>query len=268
MDTSGIGFSMRRALRVVLAQPGLLWLACLLLLGLALPQAARAVERVTIYTYHTHPPFITGAKRGLTYDLAAFLTKYGAGRYAFNVREASRPALDKLIATPVTGIVPWVSPDWFGDRGKRKYLWSTHVFMRDRMVIVSRADRRIEYDGVASLAGLTFGGIRGHRYVEIDDYIRDAKTLRRLDADRHLDNFRKLVKQHIDVTLLPESAARYFLQREHLSNLLYIASKPHSEFECSLFVINRRQDILAYIDQVFASAAARAEWEALFRNYQ
>ena len=82
------------------------------------------------------------------------------------------------------------------------------------------------------------------------------------------DNLRKLVKQHIDVTLLPESAARYLLKREHLSNAVFIASKSHSEFTRSFFIVNWRRDIPSYIDRAFARAAAQAEWHALFKRYE
>ena len=232
----------------------------LILMAFAPGGLAAAAEKVTVLTYHTHPPFIVGAKQGLTYDLAAYLNDHSGDRYEFEVRSMSRPALNKLIEMPLAGIVPWVNPVWFMDQAETKYLWSTLELMRDGNAVVSRSDRRVVYDGPESLAGMTLGGIRGHMYEGIDAYIRDKKSLRRVDADRHLDNFQKLLEGRIDVTLTPESAAIYLIKREGLGDKLFVSPNPHSRYERRIFVTDHRKDIRNYIDKVLSGAAAQEDF--------
>ncbi|MDX2315182.1 MAG: hypothetical protein QNL90_14035 [Gammaproteobacteria bacterium] len=50
-----------------------------------------------MYTYHAHPPFITGKNQGLTYDLADYLTGKSSERFVFVVMPMSRPHLNKAI---------------------------------------------------------------------------------------------------------------------------------------------------------------------------
>ena len=232
------------------------------------PGGLAAAEKVMVLTYHTHPPFIVGARQGLTHDLAAYLNEHSGGRYEFEVRSMSRPALNKSIEMPLVCIVPWVNPVWFKDQAETKYLWSTQVLMRDGNAVVSRSDRRVVYEGPASLAGMTLGGLRGHLYEGIDAYIRDKKSLRRVDADRHLDNFQKLLKGRIDVTLTPESAALYLIKREGPGAKLFISPNPHSRYERRFFVTDQREDIRKYINEALSGAAAQEEWSAILERYR
>ncbi len=242
--------------------------ALLLVLLVVAPGGRAAAEKVMVFTYHTHPPFTVGAKRGLTSDLAAYLTGHSGGLYTFEVREMSRPALNKRIDMALAGMVPWVNPVWFKDQEESKYLWSAQALMHDGNAVISRSDRRVVYKGPASLGGMILGGLKGHLYAGIDDYIRETKSVRRVDTNRHLDNFRKLLKGRIDVTLTPKSAALYLIKREGLGDKLFVSPHLHSQYERRFFVTNQRQDIRAYIDQAFSGAAAQEEWNAILQRYR
>ncbi|MGE3537409.1 MAG: substrate-binding periplasmic protein [Candidatus Tectimicrobiota bacterium] len=250
---------MRHGQRLLLT---LLYLAC----GTAICNAT-ATEKVLLLTYHTHPPFVTGVKQGLTYDLAAYLTERAGHRYRFEVREMSRPALDKSLPILQAVIVPWVNPIWFHDQAETTYLWSTTVLMHDGMSVISRQEKKVVYTGPASLANLTLGALKGHVHEEIDQYIHDSQALRRVDADQHLDNFHKLLNGRIDVTLTPESAALYLLKREHLLERLFLSPKP-GRYARRLFVTQQRTDLRDYIDAAFSSAADQQSWDEILRRYR
>lgn len=239
-----------------------------LLFWLLAPGRLKAAEKITILTYHTHPPFVVGNKAGLSYDLAKYLTKRSAGRYIFAIRETSRPALNKTIDTSLAVVVPWVTPEWFADHAERKYLWSQQILMQEGNVLISRSDQPIVYSGPASLNNLIFGGLKGHVYEDIDHYIRDTQALRRVDANQHLENFHKLLQGRIDVITAPESAARYLIKREHLQEKLFLSPTLLSRYERRLFVTNRREDIRAFIDAAFSSGEAQQEWHTLLTYYQ
>ncbi len=229
---------------------------------------AAAVEDIPILTYHTHAPFIVTESEGLTYDFAEYLNSKAAGKYNFQVVPMSRPRLNKLIEKPDVFIVPWVNPVWFKDKSESRYLWSDRPVMEDGNAIISRSDRKLVYDGPASIGGLVFGGIHGHVYSGIDDFIDDSEVTRRVDTDNHFANFEKLRKKRIDVTLTPESAARFLIKQHELSDELYISPKPHTRYARRIMVLNNREDILSFINGVLAGSSSDSEWAALFDRYQ
>lgn len=240
-------------------------LACLLAFGATTSVAA---ETIGVLTYHTHPPFITGQKQGLTYDLADFLTRQSSGRFVFEVTPMSRPRLNKAIEQSEAAIVPWVNPAWFKDKAETRYLWSRRPLMEDANGIVSRQDARIDYDGPASLSGLTFGGIRGHVYTGIDPFIAQSNSTRRVDADNHLANFGKLKDGRIDVTLTPESAARYLIKEHGLEDILYISPKPHSSYQRRVMVPGGRTDLTAFVDELLSESSEDSEWHIIVERYR
>lgn len=241
---------------------------CTVILGLV-PAALKAteVEKIAILTYHTHPPFITGARQGLTYDLAIYLSERSGGRYRFEIREMSRPAVDKALTLPRIALVPWVHPAWFHDVTESKYLWSTQGLMDDSTSFISRQAKKIIYEGPASLAHLTIGGLRGHVYDDIDTYVQHTHTIRRVDADQHLENFQKLINGRIDLALVPESAALYLLKREHLAETLFVSAKPE-RYVRRFLVTQQRHDIMTYIDATLADPAGRHAWDMILTRYR
>ncbi len=254
------------ALRLRQCSAGLLLLVTLIFS--TVNSLAAAPERVAMYTYHTHPPFITGKQEGLTLDLAKYLTEKSDGRFVFQVVSVSRPRLNMVLEKTDPIVVPWVNPVWFKDLDETRYLWSKNVLMEDANGIISHRDRSLIYEGPSSLSGLRFGGIRGHNYTGIDDFIRNSETTRRVNADNHVANFQKLKKGRIDVTLTPESAARYLIKEHSLSEDLYLSPKPHSRYSRRMMVPNARDDIMAFINEVLAASGDDEAWSQMFERYQ
>ena len=147
-------------------------------------------------------------------------------------------------------------------------MWSKGFLMEDGNAIISHLDRKIVYEGPKSLDGMIFGGVREHVYTGIDDYIVETGRLKRVDAENHLDNFRKLGKRRIDVTLTPKSGAEYLIKREGLQDTLYISPKPHSSFKRRVIIINRQSDMLTFIDGVLAGIHTDLSWLTIMQRYQ
>ncbi|MDA9981330.1 transporter substrate-binding domain-containing protein [Gammaproteobacteria bacterium] len=227
-----------------------------------------AAEDVPVLTYHTHAPFIVSEGVGLTYDFAAYLNNRADGKFNFKVVPMSRPRLNQMIGKPGVSIVPWVSPVWFKDKSESIYLWSENPVMEDGNAIISLSDRKLVYDGPASIGGLTLGGIRGHVYSGIDDFIAASENTRRVDSDNHFVNFEKLRKGRIDVTLTPDSAAKFLIRSHGLDEELFISPKPHSRYARRIMVPNNRTDILAFINDILAVGSDDPEWKALFEPYR
>lgn len=226
------------------------------------------VLEVPLYTYHTHPPFITSPGKGLSYDLANYLTRKSADRFRFVVKPMSRPRVNKMLAEADIGIIPWVNPAWFRDTSEEKYRWCSAILMNDANALISRRDKKVNYTGPESLDGLTFGGVRAHVYAGLDDYIAETKRLRRVDAENHVDNFRKLVKRRIDVTIMPRSGADYLIKREKLEEYTYISPTPHSKYARRLIIIGDSRDLLQIIEGVTGEMSHDPVWLKEVERYR
>ena len=225
-------------------------------------------QDIPVYTYHTHPPFIIETDRGLSYDLAAYLSGKSNGRFRFFVKPMSRPRVNKMIAESKKGIVPWVNPAWFKDKQEKKYMWSKGSLMEDGNALISHQKRKIVYHGPQSLDGLIFGGVRAHVYAGIDDYIKKTIRFRRVDAENHLDNFRKLIKRRIDATITPRSGAEYLIKKEGFQDQLFISPKPHSLYKRRVIIINRLAEMRTFVDAVLKEMATDPQWLEIIQRYQ
>jgi hypothetical protein len=229
--------------------------------------SAEASERIELFTYHTHEPFITGDREGLSYDLADFLSSRSNGAYTFEVVPTSRPRIDRILQQGrKRGIIPWVNPAWFKDKTRETYLWSDAVLMRDGNAIISHQRRPVDYRGPEVLDGMVFGGIGGHVYSGIDDFIKKGGALRRVNADNHAENINKLRRGDIDAMLMPGSGARFTIRKAGLSRELYISPSPHSTYERRLLFLQQDAELGRFVGDVLARHGAA--WQALVNDYQ
>lgn len=228
----------------------------------------QVTETIPLISYHSHVPFVTSTDKGLTYDLAAYLNKKATGRYLFQARVMSRPRVNNLIESSRTYVVPWVNPSWFKDEEETKYLWTQNVLLFGKNVVISRQNNKVIYNGPSSLSGFKFGGLRGHHYIGIDDYILQSVNTIRIDSDRHLSNIQKLLNGLIDVTTMPSSAANYFISKLNLAQSLFIAPKPQSSYERKMLINNKRQDIQAFLDRAILTMADDPGWQAILKKYK
>ena len=256
-----------------------LLLLCLISLSLLLTDIAESAEVselkasqspqvISLNTYHTHPPFIIEDSKGLSYDLAAYLTAKSEGQYEFIVKCMSRPRVNKTLAEQKNGIVAWVNPVWFKDVEETKFMWTKGAFMEDGNSIISHREKKVVYEGPYSLDGMVFGGLHGHVYQGIDEYIATSNKLVRVNAENHIDNFRKLAKRRIDATLTPTSGALYLINRENLGDTLYISPKQHSRFMRKAIIVDRNPEMLAFMESVLASLDGDFIWKEIMRRYK
>lgn len=217
-------------------------------------------KEIPVYTYHTHPPFIINTGRGLSYDLAAYLSDNSRGRFQFIVKPMSRPRVNKMLAESNTGIIPWVNPSWFKDKQEKKYQWVKASLMEDGNSVISHQKNKVFYDGPSSLDGLTFGGVRGHVYAGIDDHSKTTNNIHRVNAGKHIHNFRKLIKRRIDVTITPKSGAEYLIQKEGFQDQLFISPKLHSQYTRRVMILNEQAEVLTYINTLLEQMVTDPQW--------
>lgn len=208
---------------------------------------AFAVEQIDLLTYHNHPPFITKPNQGLTYDLASFLNESGKKRYHFNVKVLPRKRLNLQITESDAWIVLWGNPLWFGDKNETAYKWIK--ILEDENAIISLMDNKVEYNDPESLIGHDFGGIRGHRYVGIDNLVKDG-LINRINGDHEKNLLRVLLAGRLDVILLPKSTILYFMKTMDLESTVYIASNAHQKYWRNLMVPHSQQALQEFLQSL------------------
>jgi polar amino acid transport system substrate-binding protein len=229
-----------------------------------------AAETIHVYTYHIHPPFVTGSGVGQTFELTSQLQTIAGDRFDFKVGEVPRSRLNMLLKNWVNGecisnstagcednwILLWVNQKWgFGADPQAFFNWVK--ISEDSNSIISLRKAKIAYESPASLVGFKFGGISGHKYVGIDDLVETGK-ITRIDGSNERDNILKLYKRRVDVLLLPTSTIRYFMHNDPLissfTSDLYVAEKKHQEYSRNIMIPKNRTDLLGLIQSLDTSA--------------
>lgn len=210
-------------------------------------------ETVELWSYYFSPPFsIAEDGQDITSFLAAECTRFSEGRWTFEARSLPRSRLNAYLQEGQQGVVVWANPIWFGDRDETLYHWTERV-VRGRNEIVSLASQPVEYEGPESLIGKSFGGVRGHHYVGIDELV-EAGRLERHDVDSFKQNLRKLLKNRIDVTLIPKEELFLLKQQMSFDKEIHISSLPHQEYDRKFLVTpglsGVREHINACLDQL------------------
>lgn len=222
-----------------------------------------APETVTVYSYHNHPPFVTGPDSGYTFDLVQQLNRKADGKVRFKVSIVPRSRLNHYLKAWISGkcpdagckqnwMVPWVNPKWgFVKGGRDNYLWQE--LFTDSNVIVSRSEDAFEYTGPESLKGRVLAGMRGHRYVGIDDLVKTG-DINRIDGNYERDNIIKLLRDRADATLLPASTVKYYLERDaeirDEAPNLKVADKRHQIYTRFVMMPETREDLLKIVSDL------------------
>ncbi len=179
-------------------------------------------EKIKLYTYHNHPPFVTGDGKGLSFDVEKLLNKQAQGRIVFNIHIVPRSRLNVHLMDWIQGkcLSPtsscdknwgllWVNQKWgFGKNPDENFGWVP--ILKDSNAIISSTNKKITYDTPDSLIGHRFGGIRGHRYIGIDSLVKN-RTVSRIDGHRERDNTITLSQNRVEVILLPTSTIHLFI---------------------------------------------------------
>lgn len=208
---------------------------CLLLaLGAASSGHVLAVggEGLPVLSYYDYPPFSTGPGQGLTHSLLALLQER-AGPLLPPLQPALMPR--RRVAAMVAsrgwrGLVPWVSPAWFQDPARHRFIW-TEPLMQDEDLVLSLKSQPVDYQGPASLKGLTLGGVFGHVYPETEALVM-AGELQRLDSFSQDANLRMLLMGRVQAVYVSRSGLSGWRRRlPEFDARLHVAEKPRQRYQ-------------------------------------
>ncbi|QLI82018.1 transporter substrate-binding domain-containing protein [Chitinibacter fontanus] len=235
------------------------------IVAMLLSSFAIASEQIVIYSQYDYPPFWYPDGRGLSQDLAKALTEHSKGLYRFEVQILPRKRLDKLLEEPNwQGLIPWVSPVWFRDESKSRYVW-TSPLMQDADLVIS--SHSVQFDTPESLQGLTLGGILGHRYAEFEALINAGKILRD-DAPNQEMNFKKLQAKRVDFLFAPHSSwIELKLNNPATVQGLLSANKPRNRYERLVLISPNNPALSKYVVKTVDQLSKDPVWQAKIHPY-
>ncbi len=213
----------------------------LLILAMILGLSAFAKDKIIVYTYHNHAPFITIKNHGLSFDLIQLLNEKTSEAYEFELKVVPRGRLNYILKPWIQGncqkktkkcnpnfMVLWVNHKWgFGKDALSNFTWIP--LFEDSNVIVSSKSNKVEYQKPEDLIGKKLAGVSGHKYLGIDDLVKEGK-INRINGNSELENLQVVLASRVDVTLLPKSAFNYYQMINKNFRSLYLSKMPHQKY--------------------------------------
>jgi len=237
------------------------YLVCFQIMSLEAQEIPTATKKITLYSHYDTPPFVTGIKDGLTYELANKLNKIAKGLYHFKVGILPRKRLDNLLEShDWHGVVPWVNPAWFNDESKTRFLW-TKPMMLDANLVISHKSKPIHYQGPASLNNLHLGGILGHRYKEIESLLKAGK-IHREDVVSEFQNIEKLLIKRIDVMFISKSSLNFYLNEyPEFKQQIFIAKQERGRFNRHFLLPLEAEQLTRFLNQAIPELSQLSAWQ-------
>lgn len=243
------------------------WFTRTAMLLFALPGNVQAVEILPLYSHYDEPPFSVAIPGSLTDKLALYLSRQSEGRYSFTPTFIPRKRLEGDIMKQADwkGATAWANPEFFIDPHQDKYLWSV-PFLQDVNLVLSNQIKPVNFQGVASLHGLTVGGVLGRVLSGFEDDIRTGK-IKREDAPGNANNLKKLKFGHIDAMFLSASALPFYHeQMPDLDKWLYVAQEPRNIMPRHLIVNPQAKELLNFLDSALKKMQQDPEWRVIIKQ--
>lgn len=219
-----------------------------------------------VWSYYDFPPFVTGPGQGLLYELVERLNNYARGGDHFVLKLYPRKRLDSLLAEKKQGIVLFVHWSYMGDADKRKYLWGP-ALVNDSNMIVSRINQKVYFDGsAASLRGLRFGAVLGHRYPRLQQAIELGEIIRQ-NTSGEAEALRMLLAGRVDVISAPKPVLYHLNKTMQLEGQLFISPIPRLSYSRHIMVTDGLAPTHELLTQFVQQLAADRSWQATLASY-
>lgn len=241
---------------------------CLLIVLLVIVTTTVRARTVPVLTYHNFPPFVVDAQthQGLSFDIVNILNALKLPGIQFKLVIHPRARLNRELRRQPEWLVLWANPAWFNDRGMTTYAWSSPLF-EDANVVVTR-DPEFDYSGPMSLQSMQMLGLREHSYQGINEMIASGAISK--ENAPGWDSLLLMIayRPHVDFTILPMLAARYYQTQFQLEDDVFIAPTPHSRFTRSIMGPTSSAALKPLIDTLADQLSVSPEWQALITHYQ
>lgn len=189
--------------------------------------SAQQKPEVLLLTYHLKAPYIVnlGEQKGLYFDLANYLNTHSE-LYRFKTEFMPRKRIDAMLQHPFPHVVLGVQPSWFKQVAD-KVSFTTPI-LQESDVFVSLKSNALTNAELANLAGKTFIGVQGYRYIALEP-AEQSGTLSRVDTLQEDSVLDMLRLGRGDFTIMSQSALQYKFSHGEQATQFYIADQPHEQ---------------------------------------
>ena len=241
-------------------------LSALLLASLGLFANPGKAEAVTVYTSANFAPLVIDGQRGLYPDLIAYLNRRHPGGLTFKLAFLPRKRLQlKLEDGSIDGIVIGMMPQWFGDGGQTRYLW-TAPFAGDNFVLVSSSKRPSDTETGQALAGRTVGLTLGYVYPGIDQWIL-ANGLVRNDTISEEKNIEKLLLGRVDYIVVSKTVINYYIKLRGLQGKFRFGPVPGQLTERRFLIPRTYRHVYDKLAPAIRKLASDPAWQQIAQKY-
>jgi polar amino acid transport system substrate-binding protein len=242
------------------------FLSALLLASLGLVAGPGKAEIVTVYTSANFAPLVIDGQRGLYPDLIAHLNRRHPGGLTFKLSYLPRKRLQvKLEDGSIDGIVIGMMPQWFGDAGQTRYLW-TAPFASDNFVLVSSSTRPSDGETGRPLAGRTVGLTLGYVYPGIDQWIA-ARGLVRNDTISEEKNIEKLLLGRVDCIVVSRTVISYYTKLRGLQGKFRFEPVPGQLTERRFLIPHAYRHVYERLAPAIRKLEGDRAWQQLAEKY-
>lgn len=219
-------------------------------------QSGATKEQVNIYFYHDKPPLVVDKEKGLGqyFEIVNCLNSHSAD-YHFKPAYVPKPRIEHMISiNSFNALVIGVHPNWFKDRQREKYLWSSAV-LTDQDEFVSLTSKPFDFINKNSFDGKRVGGVRGFFYKGINESIQQ-KSLTRVDTINEKALLYMLLTQRIDFAIVSRSTLIYYNQNRDFTNKFHLSTVPHDSFTRHIMLPKKRTKLLNQINALIGKQCA------------
>jgi polar amino acid transport system substrate-binding protein len=224
--------------------------------------AARAQEKVTVFTYNDRVPFVLDKDKqdGLEYRLIDWLNKESAGLYQFTLKVVTAPEAKAMVeANQLKGVLLGVNPVWFPPAQREANLWTAPILW-DSNLVISLETKKIEYEGPGSLEGLRLAGVKGFAYPALTAAIA-ADKIKRVDNGSEILALKAVAAGAADVAIVSEWTFLYATLKGDLAGNFHQSNKPFLAFERRILVPQAYKAVQEHLNKVLAGVKDKAGWQ-------
>jgi len=227
-------------------------------------ESSATTRVITAYSYHLKPPYIIDEKveSGLYFDL---LTLLSDDEIQYQLAYMPRKRINKLLEhDDLNGVIIGVSPHWFSDRGRTKYLW-TVPFIEDRDEIISHAQAPFEFR-IHALTGRTMAGVRGLFYVGLNKATTSGR-LERFDTESEEQIIDMIHHQRVDFGVVSRSTLDFLRDKNSYVDGIHISTIPHETYLRHLLVPRKLDKVEAHLSHKLESELKSQAWRNVLDKY-
>lgn len=237
-------------------------LVCSLCWLILLPSAQ--AKTIPLYTYHEAEPFMIEGQAGLSQHFVEHFNRLNKDGLQLRLQPIARVEINRKIAVNEAVLILWANRLWF--KKLNEGVTASDVLFWDSDMLVSLAEKPLEYNGPQSLSGKTFTAPVGHVYYELDKLIAAGK-IQRVSVEDYFSMMAELLGGKADAMMLTHSTLLFWQKNRPDVPALYSSKQHYDEYSRHILITPPMAGYLPEINRVIAAMRHDQAWQQLLNQY-